>query len=148
VAEVSMTIEATPEEIFAVLLDAWSYEDWVVGCKDIRSVDETWPGPGARLHHTVGVGPVEVQDSTAVVEVDPPRRLTLEARAEPAGVARVVFTLEPGDGVTEVTMFEKPIRGVAATVDNAAFDKVVEGRNVETLRRLKKRVEEQAGSGR
>ena len=141
-AETEQTIDASPDDVFAVLLDAWGYEHWVVGCKDIRAVDDAWPEPGSRFHHTVGMGPLDVSDTTMVVEVERPRRLVLEARARPAGVAKVVFTVEPHEGGSRVHIWEKPIRGVARTIHNPVLDAAVDGRNAETLRRLKKRVEE------
>lgn len=147
-AENSEIIDGTPEDVFGVLLDAYSYQDWVVGCQDIREVDRSWPEPGSRLHHRVGVGPVNTEDTTAIVSVDEPRELVLEARARPAGVARVVFTVDPAeDGTTKVTMVEHPVDGPAETFDNFVFDEAIEGRNVETLRRLKELVEKRRSRG-
>ena len=141
-AETEHTIDGSPEEVFDVLLDARSYEHWVVGCKDIRAVDAAWPKPGSRFHHTVGMGPLDVEDTTMVVEVDRPRRLILEARARPAGVAKVVFMVEPEDGRSRVRIWERPIRGLARRLDNRLLDGAVDARNAETLRRLGKQVEE------
>lgn len=144
--ENATTIDASPEDVFDVLLDAHSYDHWVVGCKDIRTVDAGWPQPGSRLHHTVGIGPLDVQDTTAIVSVDRPRRLVLEARARPAGVAHVSFTLEPAGPTTKVTMVEHAVRGPARRVSNPMFDAMVKSRNAETLRRLKELVERRRAS--
>lgn len=146
-AENSEIIDATPEDVFDVLLDAHSYEDWVVGCQDIRAVDRSWPEPGSRFHHRVGVGPVNTEDTTAIVSVDKPRELVLEARARPAGVARVRFTVDPTEDGTKVTMVEHPVDGPAETLDNPVFDEAIEGRNIETLRRLKELVEKRRSRG-
>ena len=142
------TIDATPQQVFEVLLDARSYEHWVVGCDDIRAVDGDWPQPGSTFHHTVGVGPFKVKDTTKVVELDAPKRLVLEARARPAGVARVVFTVAPDGGGSTVCMEEHPMRGLAKTIDNPVLDGLIKARNAETLRRLSRQVEERAGSRR
>ncbi|HVF33664.1 MAG TPA: SRPBCC family protein [Acidimicrobiales bacterium] len=135
-------IPAAPDEVFAVLADARTYEHWVVGCDDIRAVEGDWPAVGSRFFHTVGVGPLKTKDNTKVLEVDPPRRLVLEARARPAGVAKVIFVLRPLDGgtATEVEIDEYPIRGVAKVIDNPVQDGLIKVRNVETLRRLEKQV--------
>lgn len=146
-AETSTIIEATPEEVFEVLLDAYSYEDWVVGCQDIRAVDRNWPDPGARFHHRVGVGPVNTEDTTAIVSVDAPRQLVLEARARPAGVARVSFTVDPAEEGTKVTIVEYPVDGPADAANNSVFDEMMRGRNIETLRRLKEVVEKRRTGG-
>lgn len=145
-SENTTTIDASPDDVFAVLLDAESYDHWVVGCKDIRTVDSGWPEPGSRLHHTVGVGPLDVEDTTAIVSVDPPRRLVLEARARPAGVAHVSFTLEPDGDATKVTMKERAVRGPARRMSNPMLDAMVRSRNAETLRRLKELVEKRRTS--
>jgi uncharacterized protein YndB with AHSA1/START domain len=136
------TIPATPEEVFAVLADARTYQHWVVGCDDIRAVEGDWPAVGSRFFHTVGVGPIKTKDNTKVVEVDAPHRLVLEARARPAGVATVIFELRPVDGgtATEVEIDEYPIKGVAKTIHNPVQDGLIKVRNVETLRRLEKQV--------
>jgi uncharacterized protein YndB with AHSA1/START domain len=134
------TIDATPDEVFAVLADAHSYVHWVVGCDDIRAVEGEWPAAGSRFFHTVGVGPIKTKDNTKVIEVDPGRRLVLEARARPAGVAKVIFTLHPVDGGTEVEIEEYPVRGVAKAIHNPVQDGLIKLRNVETLRRLEKQV--------
>ena len=144
-AENETTIAASPEAVFDVLLDAHSYQEWVVGCDDIRTVDPGWPEPGSRFHHTVGTGPLKTKDTTAVVSIDRPRRLELEARARPAGVATVIFEVEPaGDGGSTVRIKEWPTRGLAKTIDNPGLQMLIKARNVETLRRLKRVVEERA----
>jgi uncharacterized protein YndB with AHSA1/START domain len=138
----SLTIDAAPADVFAVLADARTYEHWVVGCDDIRAVEGDWPAVGSRFFHTVGVGPLKTKDNTKVLEVDRDRRLVLEANARPAGVAKVIFTLEPVDGGerTEVTIEEYPIKGPAKAIDNPVQDGLIKVRNVETLRRLAKQV--------
>lgn len=136
----NLVIAASPDEVFAVLADARSYQHWVVGCDDIRAVEGAWPEVGSHFFHTVGVGPLKTKDNTKVVEVDPGRRLVLEARARPAGVAQVIFELTPVDGGTrtDVMIEEYPIKGVAKTIDNPIQDGLIKVRNVETLRRLER----------
>jgi uncharacterized protein YndB with AHSA1/START domain len=139
----SITIDAPPERVYAVLADGRTYAEWVVGAKRIRSVDESWPDPGSRFHHTVGIGPLQIQDNSEVLEVEPNRRLKLRVRARPAGEAHVTLTLTPTAGArTEVEMEEHPVTGFAKRVDNPLFDAGLKGRNAEALRRLKNRVED------
>jgi len=128
---------ASPEAVFDVLDDASTYEFWVVGCADIRDVDPEWPAEGAAFHHSVGMGPVTVKDSTTIVERDRPRSLELHARARPAGVARVRFDLAPQGSGTKITVEEAPIEGLPALLHNPLQDHLIHQRNVETLRRLK-----------
>jgi uncharacterized protein YndB with AHSA1/START domain len=138
----SLTIDAPPADVWAVLADARAYEHWVVGCDDIRGVEGDWPAVGSRFFHTVGVGPLKTKDNTEVVECEPERRLVLQAHARPAGVAEVIFTLDALDdgSRTDVTIEEFPTEGVAKAIDNPIQDGAIKVRNVETLRRLAKQV--------
>lgn len=135
------------DTVFRVLADGWRYADWVVGAKRIRAVDEGFPSVGARIHHTLGVGPLKLRDDTEVVELDRPRRLVLHARARPTGVARVTMTLQEAAGGTVVTMEERPVRGLAARLDGALLDLAIWARNVRSLRRLRRIVEQTAPAG-
>ena len=120
-----------------MLADGWRYADWVVGAKTIRHVDDTWPAPGSRFHHKVGVGPVELRDSSVSEAVDPGRALSLRVKAFPAGSARVRIVLEPTDeGGTEILMEERPLEGLARRLDNPLQRLALKARNVESLRRL------------
>lgn len=129
-------MQATPEQIWAVLADAKSYEHWVVGAKDIREADGTWPAPGSKLQHTSGFGPFDLKDNTQVLEADEPRRIVLEARGRPLGIARIELTLEPEGGETKVSIVEAAVSPATARVMNPALNPLIHSRNVETLRRL------------
>jgi hypothetical protein len=136
-AVVEKTIRATPEEIFAVLADGWSYSDWVVGTAHIRDVDDNWPAPGALLHHKIAMWPFSMKDKTVVVASDPPRSLLLRAYMGPLGEATVKMTLVPlGAGVTKVTMAEDFAGGPLRWVRNKAEDLTLHWRNKEALSRL------------
>ena len=141
-----LTIAASPQEVFAVLADANTYQHWVVGCDDIRAVEGDWPAVGSKFFHTVGVGPLKTKDNTKVLEVDAPHKLVLEARARPAGIAKVIFRLVPVDAGTDVSIEEHPIRGVARVIHNPVQDGLIKVRNVETLRRLEKQVLDRKGT--
>ena len=130
------TIPATPEQIWAVLGDAMSYDRWVVGAKDIRTADGTWPEPGSTLDHTVGVGPMQLKDNTKVLESEASRRIVMEARGRPLGIARIEIRLEPEGSGTKVTMIEDAVRPAPVKAMNPALNPLIHSRNVETLRRL------------
>ena len=134
-------VAASPERVFAVLSDPRSYEYWVVGSKEIRHWDPDFPATGTKFHHTFLIGPLPIRDTTSVLEVDPPRRLLLRARARPTGIAHVTLELEPQDGGTRVSITEVPVEGLAARLHNPLQDKLIRSRNVESLRRLKRLAE-------
>ena len=137
-------VDTTREAVFGVLTDARSYEQWVVGCKEIRGVDGDWPAPGSAFHHRVGIGPLSVADRTGIVSIEAPRVLILRARARPIGQARVTFAVEPHADGCEVVMIEEPFDARTRWYWNPVLDKLTSLRNVETLRRLKKLAEERA----
>lgn len=139
-------INATPEQIWAVLADAKSYDRWVVGAKDIRTADDTWPEPGSRLHHTVGFGPLQLKDNTKVLESEAPRLLVMEARGRPFGIARIEMHLEPQASGTKVTMIEYALRPDPVKLLNPALDPLIHSRNTESLLRLEQATHERLGS--
>jgi uncharacterized protein YndB with AHSA1/START domain len=137
VAVVERVIQAPPEQVFAVLKDAWSYSDWVVGTAHIRAVDPNWPEPGSRLYHKAGPWPVSVRDSTVVLTCNEPTELVVQPRLWPLGEATVAFRLTPtGDGGTLVTMAEDFAAGPLRWVRTKVNDLVLHYRNAESLRRL------------
>ena len=129
------------EAVFAVLADGWRYADWVVGAKAIRHVDDAWPAVGSRFHHKVGVGPVEIRDSSVCEAVDPGPALSLRVKAFPAGSARVRIVLEPTDDGTEIVLEERPLEGFARRFDNPLQRAALRVRNIESLRRLAREAE-------
>ncbi len=140
-ATTSIVVDASPEAVWAVLADPRSYEDWVVGSKEIRRWDPEWPAVGASFHHTFLVGPLPIKDRTTVLESEPPRRLVLRARARPTGIAHVALSLAPeGDG-TRVEMGEWPVAGPPAAFANPLQDLLINRRNDAALRRLKRLAE-------
>ena len=141
------TIDATPDQIWAVLADPMSYDRWVVGAKDIRTADGTWPEVGSTLDHTSGFGPLQLKDNTKVLESEPPRRLVMEARGRPLGIARIEMRLEPDGSQTKVTMVEKAVRPDPVKLMNPALDPLIHSRNTETLRRLDEATHERLKAG-
>jgi NAD(P)-dependent dehydrogenase (short-subunit alcohol dehydrogenase family)/uncharacterized protein YndB with AHSA1/START domain len=135
-------IHATPEQVFAVLSDPECYPAWVVGAAGVRDQDEEFPAVGSRFHHKVGSWPVGVKDHTEVLEVEPPNRLVLKAKARPFGTATIALDLRESAGGTEVLMEEVPgDRLTSLLAGNPVADTVLRVRNAEALARLKRLVE-------
>lgn len=132
----SRSIKATPEQVWSVLEDGWLYPLFVVGASRMRDVDSGWPAVGTRLHHSVGSWPLLIDDTTEVLEVEPPRRLVLRARGWPAGEARVEFTLEARGGSTLVTIVEDATAGPGLLMPKPLRDVQLNVRNDEALQRL------------
>lgn len=135
-AENNRLIHATPERVWDVLADGWTYPLWVVGAARIRAVDDEWPAPSSRLHHSVGVWPLLIDDYTEVTDVVPAHSVTLRARAWPMGTARVAISLEPVGSETNVRIVEDAESGPGVLVPRPVRGITLKWRNAETLRRL------------
>jgi hypothetical protein len=99
-------------------------------------VDDGWPGVGTKLHHSVGLWPLLVDDTTEVTEVNPGVSLSLRTRAWPAGEAAVHLHLGPHGPDTEVRMEEDAVSGPGRLVPAPARGLTLKWRNTESLRRL------------
>jgi uncharacterized protein YndB with AHSA1/START domain len=156
-AETSETLEASPADVWAVLNDPKMYQYFVVGTKQVRRHDPDWPRPGATLEHTAGIGPLVLHDTSTVLASEPERRLLLEARFRPFGVASVEFRLQPdvaaggaagtverpGRERTVLVVDENPVSGpIALPVLRRLSEALFIARNRELLRRVRKLVTE------
>jgi uncharacterized protein YndB with AHSA1/START domain len=132
----SRLFACTPEDVFAVLADGWLFPSWVVGASRMREVAETWPQQGSRLHHSFGVWPLLIDDTTEVLEYDPPRHLVLKAKGWPVGEALVDVQVKPHPEGALVRIQEEAVAGPGALVPQRLLDLGLQLRNAETLRRL------------
>jgi uncharacterized protein YndB with AHSA1/START domain len=136
VIENERTVDAPPQAVWDVLADGWLYPVWVVGASRMRGVDAAWPEPGARIHHSVGVWPVLVDDDSEVLEAEPTRRLKLRAKGWPLGEAHVLVELEPVGAGTRVTISEDAVAGPGRWTPMVVRGPMLKWRNTETPRRL------------
>lgn len=135
-ATVTTHIDATPEQVFAVLADGWRYSQWVVGTSHVRAVDAGWPAAGTKLHHAVGAWPVVVRDHTEMQEVEPDRRMLMTARGWPFGEAEVEITLAAEGEGTSFTIREEATGGAGRLLRNRIGEQLIYRRNVESAARL------------
>ena len=137
-AHTEHVVNTTPERIFAVLADGWTYSDWVVGTAHIRDVDPDWPAPGTAIHHKAGPWPFSLRDSTHVLDCEPPRMLLLAPRLWPLGAARVRIVLTPVEAgrATRIDLTEDIAEGRLHWLRTKADDLALRWRNKESLRRL------------
>jgi len=135
-SEVVRDIQVAPERVWAVLADGWLYGNWVVGASNIRDVERHWPATGACIHHSSGLWPLLVSDTTTVLKSVPAEELVLQARGWPLGEATVDVRLERAVGGTRVRMTEDVSRGPGALIPSAVLGSLTRPRNRESLRRL------------
>ena len=125
-----------PAAVWDALSDAGGYGYWVVGSKVIRDADAAWPAPGSKIHHTVGLGPLEISDHTESLEADAPRRLQLRAKGRPLGTAKVTLEMTPKDGGTVVSITENPDGAFRPLAFIPPLQLLSALRNAESLMRL------------
>jgi hypothetical protein len=129
-------VAATPDDVWNVLSDGWLYPLWVVGAARIRDVDNNWPEKDSRIHHSVGVWPLLINDHTVVLDSVPGRSIKLRARAWPVGEAVVDIRLSDVGAQTEIVIEEDAVAGPGVLVPEPFKGLSLKWRNVETLRRL------------
>jgi len=129
-------VAATPDDVWNVLADGWLYPLWVVGAARIRDVDEAWPEKGSRIHHSVGVWPLLINDHTEVLDAVPGRSIKLRARGWPVGEAEVELRLSDVGAQTEVVIEEDAVAGPGVLVPEPFKGLTLKWRNTESLRRL------------
>jgi hypothetical protein len=142
------TMSCSPQDVFAVLGDGWTYASWVVGAARIRDVEADWPAAGSKIHHSVGLWPLLISDSTEVEHVDVPHELRLKVRLWPTGSGIVTMRCRATGAGTEVTMEEQLVSGPASLLPRPVKDALLHARNVEALRRLAYLVENRERNGR
>lgn len=135
----------SPEAVWEALADPGGYGYWVVGSKEIRDAEPSWPAPGSRFHHTVGLGPITVRDHTVALDARRPTFLRLRAKARPLGTAQVTLTMTPMDGGTRVRMTENPDGITSLLTVNPLVHLLTRGRNAESLMRLEELALRRAG---
>ena len=138
-------MDCTPDDVFRVLGNGWLYPAWVVGASRMRDVDEAWPSPGAELHHSFGVWPALLDDTTQMKEWDPPHRAVLRARGWPVGEAKVTIRVRSLSSGCLVRIDEDPVKGPATLVPRFLTTPMLRWRNAETLQRLAYLAEGKAG---
>ncbi len=137
-SRVTCHLDVPRSRAFELLEDPRALRRLVAGARTIRRFDPAWPDAGTCIHHTVGIPPVVVRDTTEVVEVEPDRRLLLDARVQFLGRFAIELTLEdaPGGG-SDLTVREEAVGGLlGARALRRLTDAAIHLRNRELCRRF------------
>jgi hypothetical protein len=59
--------DAPASVVWEVLSDPWLFASWVVGASRIRDVTGPWPAEQSLIHHSVGIWPLLLNDTTSVL---------------------------------------------------------------------------------
>jgi hypothetical protein len=137
VVTIRRDVDAPAQAVWDTLADGWTYANWVVGASRVRDVDPGWPTEGSRIHHSFGIWPAVVDDTTEVLRSEAPIELVLKARGWPLGEAQVVIMVVVLSAATcRVSIVEDSVNGPGVLVPRAARQLAIGQRNIETLRRL------------
>lgn len=141
----TVTIEASPEEVYAVVSDVTRMGELSPECARCEWVDgATGPEPGARFHGYNKVGDFEWDVPCEVRRAEPAKVFEFAAAPDLGEQATVwTYTLEPVDGGTKVTeSFYAPLVNVEGAQSNfpGRSEMLVEGCR-KTLEALKRAVE-------
>lgn len=129
-------ISCSPQNVFDVLANGWLYPAWVVGAARIRAVNATWPAKDTQIFHSVGSWPLLIDDSTSMLEWDPPHKAVLRARAWPLGEGNVIIEVKPRGTGCAVRMTEDIDTGPGMLVPKLLRELLIKVRNKETMDRL------------
>lgn len=130
------SMKCTPADVFRVLRNGWLYPTWVVGASRMRGVDPAWPDQGAEIHHSFGVWPLLINDTTQIITWEPPNRVVMRARGWPVGEATVTLRVRSQGAGCLVRIDEEPVSGPATFVPPFITAPMLRWRNAETLHRL------------
>lgn len=133
-------VDASPDEVWAVISDPRTYPSWLVGAQRIRGVDPAFPAPGSEFHHSVGpASAATIDDTTEAAGAAPPHRLDLKVNAGPFHAAVELLVL-PGPRGSEIRFTERPLGPWALATP--ALRPILHLRNAESLRRLERLLRE------
>jgi 2-furoyl-CoA dehydrogenase large subunit len=123
--EGSFKVVATPEQVWAMLLDPATLEEVIHGCHGVRKISDT----RFRADVTIGVGPVKGRYRTTVTlsELDRPNGVTLAGTAEGAlgfgsGNGRITLASEADGGTSLHYRYEAEIGGKVASIGGRLLD--------------------------
>jgi hypothetical protein len=102
----------------------------------MRAVDADWPAPGSKIHHTIGIWPLIINDETVVEGCTPRQELVLLANVRPFGRARITVRLTASPTGCRIEMSEVPVGGPLNLVPRRLALAAVWPRNRECTWRL------------
>lgn len=141
--EVSTVVLAPARVAFGLLEDPKSFERLVAGARRIRRFDPRWPDEGSMIHHTIGLPPLVIRDTTRVLAMREPDFVRLEARVGPLGALLVEFEFTAAAGGCRVVVREQPRSGFLCRPGVRQLAQMtVTLRNVGICRRYRKMVAE------
>lgn len=130
-----------PAVVWDLVIDPYTYPEWLIGAADVHEVDDCWPAVGSRFRHRVGIGPLAIPDHSEVLHVEPRRELRLTVRARPLVSAVATFRLVGDRSVSMLSLQEEPAVRTVGNLVRPVMDPSIHLRNHRSLRRLARLIE-------
>jgi ribosome-associated toxin RatA of RatAB toxin-antitoxin module len=135
----SIVIDATPEEIVAVIADFDAYPEWANGVKRTEVLETGADGRAAQVKFNIDQGPIKDEYVLAYDEWSPSRISWHLVKGQMQKSQEGSYALTPGDGSTEVT-YTLSVQLVVPMI--GLFRRKAEKMIMDTaLKELKRRVE-------
>lgn len=99
----SIVVEASPDEVWAVISDLDTHTSWRPALREFRQVSDGPVGVGTRIREVLEWRGREIVIDDVVTAFDPPRRLSVHGGWKAADFDMDLL-LEPDAGGTKVTM--------------------------------------------
>ncbi len=104
--EVTTTIDAPPEAVWARIEDVGTHVDWMADAEAIRFTSNQTSGVGTTFDCDTKVGPLKLTDAMAITEWDPGRSMGVRHEGLVTGEGRFTLTAA-GEGQTEFAWAER-----------------------------------------
>ena len=104
--EVTTTIDAPPEAVWARIEDVGTHVDWMADAEAIRFTSNQTSGVGTTFDCDTKVGPLKLTDAMAITEWDPGRSMGVRHEGLVTGEGRFTLTAV-GAGQTEFAWAER-----------------------------------------
>lgn len=140
----SITIAATPQEIWDVVMDPDRFGDWVTIHRGVKSVSSDPLASDATLEQTLCLRGVKFDVKWRVAEWDPPHHAVLEGRGPARSHARTEDRFTAVDGGTRfdyVNEFKAPMGSLGSVASRVLVGGLSEREAKASLQRLKSLLE-------
>jgi carbon monoxide dehydrogenase subunit G len=141
--ERSIQLAATPEAVYAVIMDPARLEDWVTIHESLEDAPNGRLEHGSQMTQRLALAGRGFTVHWTVVENEPARRVVWEGRGPMRSSAGVTYELEPRDGGTRFTYtneFALP-GGPLARIAGEVVKRATTGESDRSLARLRALVE-------
>lgn len=144
VVTASIHLDASPERVWELVMDARRLGEWVTIHRDLRDADEGPPRVGYRMDQHIHLRGVSLDVHWTLVECEPGARAVWEGHGPARSRAQTEYVLRAQDGGTRFDYrneFRTPLGPIGAIVGRALVGGIPRREAERTLERLRDLVE-------